>query len=136
MNRKLSIALAATTSTAALAIGACAPAASSASLGSVSSLCGSSMSSAARGETHHHYSSDVRAATQSAIAAGASEGEVLRSVSRVAERYGISDWEAQSSTYVAIGAGLKAAGEEESSAVSLAGDNGEALDLMLEGYRS
>jgi len=140
MNKKLSIAIAATTTTAAFFAGGCAPAVSSASLGAGSSLSGSSMSSAARDETHNHYNADVRAATQSALDAGASEGEVLRSVSRVAERYGVSDWEAQASTYVAIGEAMKLAGENESDAQSLAhklaDGNPEAEELLLQGYRS
>ncbi len=141
MNRHLTIALAAATALATpFLVGACATAgASSASLGSASSLSGSSMSSAAA-EHHHHYSSDVRAAARSAIVAGASEGEVLRSVGRVAERHGISDWEARSATYLAIGEALKQAGQDEASATELApkltGNDPQASALLLEGYRS
>jgi hypothetical protein len=140
MNQKLSLVLAASIAIAAPAIfGGCTIGESSLSLGSVSSLSGSSLAAAAQ-EYNYHYSKDVRAAVQTSVAAGASEGEVLRSVGRVAERHGVSDWESQPATYVAMGEGLKLAGEDEASAVSLSpkltGGNEEAAKLLLGSYRS
>ena len=141
MNRLLSFVVAASAAAAApVFMGACVGAgASSASLGSVSSLSASSMSAAAE-ENHHHYASDVRAAVRSALASDASEAEILRSVGRVAKRHGVSDWEVQMATYVAIGEAIRLAGNDESTAIALApglaGGNDEAVKLLLEGYRS
>jgi hypothetical protein len=121
-----------------LFFGACATVGgSSVSLGSISSLSGSSMSAAA--PVSYHYTEDVRVAAESAFAAGASESEVLRSVGRIAERHGISDWEAQPATYTAIGKALKVTCEDEQSALELAtklaGNNQSAIELLLQGYR-
>jgi hypothetical protein len=122
-------------------VGSCATAgASSASLGSVSSISASSMSSAATEEHHHHYSTDVSAAASSALSAGGSEREILRSVGRVAEHYNISDWEADDATYVAIGEALKTADRNEEEIVALArklsGGIEQRTNLLLEAYYS
>ncbi len=111
--------------------------ASSASSGSISSLSASSMAGAA---AHPAYDSDVRMIASSAIESGASESEVLRSVGRVAAEHGVSDWEVQASTYVALGEGLRIGGADEDHvrvlAPKLTGHNGEAEKLLLQGYQS
>ena len=83
------------TASASLMTSCLAPATSSVSLGSVSSISGSSASSAANRHHHHEaYYIDVRESAAAAILAQATTDEVLRSISRAATQHGISDWEA------------------------------------------
>lgn len=126
----------------AVLLGACvAPATSSMSLGSVSSLSGSSASSAAHNSRHHNaYYIDVRESTAAAIIAQASTAEVLRSVSRAATEHGISDWEAEQGSYVALGEGLRLGGLDQDQAKAwisrLSGGDAKTASLITTGYRN
>lgn len=124
-----------------LLIGCVVPATSSMSLGSVSSISGSSASSSA----HHHrddsaYYIDVRESTAAAIIAQASTDEVLRSISRAATLHGISDWEAKQGSYVALGEGLRLGGLNEDQAKTwisrLSDGNGETARLIKQGFQN
>ncbi len=122
--------------------GACvAPATSSMSLGSVSSMSGSSASSAAHNARRHSaYHIDVRESTAAAILAQSSTAEVLRSVGRAAAEHGISDWEVEQGSYVALGEGLHLAGLDPNQARAwisrLSGGDAETSALITKGYRN
>ena len=85
------------------------------------------------------YRDDVRAATVAAVGSGAAAGDLLRRIGSVAERNGVSDWEASEDTYRA-GEGLRLAGlgarAAEVFAKDLTGDDGRARDVLLEAFRS
>ncbi len=51
------------------------------------------------------YRADLRVATRDLIANGASPDELQRELGRVAELHGVSHWEAEPATLIAIGAG-------------------------------
>lgn len=124
-----------------LATSCVAPATSSMSLGSISSISASSASSAAN---HHHHDSayynDVRESTAAAITAQASSAEVLRSISRAAKQHGISDWEVEQDSYIALGEGLRQAGlnarQAQTWAARLSTDSEQSTRLILQGYRA
>lgn len=129
------------TAGATLMIGCVAPATSSMSLGSASSISGSSASSAAN--SHHHHAAyyfDVRESTAAAIVAQASTDEILRSISRAANQHGISDWEAEKGSYLALGEGLRLGGLNEKQAKTwisqLSGGNIETASLITQGFQS
>jgi hypothetical protein len=115
------------------------PATSSMSLGSISSISGSSASSAANQHNHKSaYYFDVRESTAAAIIAQASASEVQRSISRAATQHGISDWEAEQGSYVALGEGLRLGGLNEDQANSwiaqLSNGNEKTARLIKQGY--
>jgi hypothetical protein len=115
----------------------------SASFGSLMSLSASFKSSARSsgggGNRLAIYRDDVRAATVAAVDSGAGADDLLRRIGSVAERNGVSDWEASDDTYRAVGEGLRLAGLDaraaETFAKELAGD-GRARDVLLEAFRS
>jgi hypothetical protein len=86
------------------------------------------------------YRDDVRAATLAAVGSGAPGSDLLRRIGSVAERHGVTDWEAVPDTYRAVGEGLRLAGLEPSAAEAFAkdlvGDDAGALERLLEGYHS
>lgn len=53
---------------------------------------------------------DMRIATRDLVASGASDTEIQRELGRVAELHGISHWEAEPGSLIAIGAGACQAG--------------------------
>lgn len=116
------------------------PATSSMSLGSVSSMSGSSASSAA---SHHHHKSayfiDVRETTAAAIMAQAPRSEILRGISRAATQHGISDWESEQVSYVALGEGLRLGGLNENQIQtwisSLSNGNEQTARLIMQGFQ-
>lgn len=117
------------------------PATSSVSLGSISSISGSSASSAANRHHHHEaYYIDVRESAAAAIVAQASTDELLRSISRAATQHGISDWEAEQGSYVALGEGLRLAGLNEKQATTwisrLSDGNAETARLISKGFQN
>ncbi len=134
-------ALAALVISSVFALGCVAAGSTSASLGSISSISGSSASSAANHHHHHSaYYNDVRESTATAIIAQASTAEVLRSVSRAAKQHGISDWEAQQDSYIALGEGLRQAGLTPNQAqkwiARLSPGNQQNAQLMLQAYQA
>ncbi|MCF6313201.1 MAG: putative lipoprotein [Verrucomicrobiales bacterium] len=125
----------------ALTLGCVVAGATSASLGSISSLSASSASSDAN--HHHHHSAfynDVRESTATAVIAQVSTAEVLRSVSRAAKQHGISDWEAEQASYIALGEGLRQAGLTQAQAQEwisrLSPGNQQNAQLMLKAYQA
>ena len=129
------------TASASLMTSCLAPATSSVSLGSVSSISGSSASSAANRHHHHEaYYIDVRESAAAAILAQATTDEVLRSISRAATQHGISDWEAEQESYLALGEGLRMGGLNEEQARTwisqLSDGNAETSRLITQGYQS
>jgi hypothetical protein len=56
------------------------------------------------------YREDVRLATREFVDSGGSDEAFLREIGRIAERHGISDWEARPETLTGLGAGLRQAG--------------------------
>lgn len=60
------------------------------------------------------YRDDVRVATRAFAESGGDEEVFLRQLGRIAESHGISHWEGQPGTFIALGAGLREAGVAES----------------------
>jgi hypothetical protein len=119
-------------------VGCAGSAESSASMASISSISASISGVAAA--SNSEYQSDVRIATAAAFESGASGSDLLQHVSAVANQHGISDWEAESSTYVAIGQGLRLGGANTESAEELANllskNNADAGRLLLQAYHA
>jgi hypothetical protein len=86
------------------------------------------------------YREDVRVATRSCIESGTTDGAFLRQLGHIAAQHGITHWEAQPDTLVAIGAGLREAGvfEDEVDVLLLRWGRSAAGEraLVLRGYRS
>jgi hypothetical protein len=81
------------------------------------------------------YHDDVRVATRQL--ADAPPDELLREVSRVAERHGISQWTVRASTWRALGAGLGEAGLSRAQAETRSeelGADAAGRALLLEGH--
>jgi hypothetical protein len=56
------------------------------------------------------YQDDVRVAGRTFAATGGDSGAFVRQLSQIAERHGITDWEAHRETWLALGAGFQQAG--------------------------
>lgn len=117
------------------------PATSSVSLGSISSISGSSASSAAHHKNNHSaYYNDLRESTAAAIIAQASSDEVLRCVTRAAKQHGISDWEAEEGSFIALGEGLRLAGLDDAKAQDwvrrLSVGKTKSAHLILQGFQA
>jgi len=100
-----------------------------------------STSSSSEESASQAYEADIRALTAEAIAGNASADAYVQRIGRIAERHGVTDWERESGTFTAIGAGLKLAGVPETQATSLGMlrpvlEEAEAVRLVLKGYRS
>ena len=108
--------------------------ASSVSVSSISASLGSS-SAAMTG-----YGANVTSMTVAFVESGATGNHFLRDLGRVAHEHGISDWEAEPDTYLAIGIGLRRGGLDEAGAHAFGhrffGDDPRASELLLQGYRS
>jgi hypothetical protein len=117
--------------------GCAASADSSASMASISSISASISGTAVAGT---EYQNDVRIATAAAVESGASSSDLLRNVTTVASKHGISDWEAESATYAAIGEGLRIGGADAATAEDLArqltGNNNDARRILLQAYHA
>jgi hypothetical protein len=85
------------------------------------------------------YQRDVRAWTREFEGAPGSQEDFLRGIGRVAERHGLTDWEAEPGTLVAIGQGLKDAGWSEERMRDLrerlAAVPPPAVEAVFDGYR-
>lgn len=110
---------------------------SSASSVSVSSLSASLGSSSA---AMTGYGANVTSMTVAYVESGATGNHFLRDLGRVAHEHGISDWEAEPDTYLAIGIGLRRGGLDEAGVHAFGhrffGDDPRASELLLQGYRS
>ncbi len=85
------------------------------------------------------YRDDLRVATRTLVDAGASDDQVLRELGRIAELHGISHWEGEPGSLIALGAGACEAGMSEprlDSLLARLGQNGaRARSLAHEGCR-
>lgn len=86
------------------------------------------------------YGRDVRNFTAAFVDSDASRDEFLRNLGRIAEAHGITHWERERETYVAVGAGLRQAGVDRAALrafqESLAGADPAVVESLLEGYDS
>jgi hypothetical protein len=112
--------------------------------GSVNSISGSiqaisrSSGSPTGGTASLAYRRDVRAWTTEVARTGTPQDEFLRGVGRIAESHGLTHWEAEPATLVAIGEGLRDAGWTPEQMQQLSGEltdvQPEKVELVLEGY--
>ena len=106
--------------------------------GSVRSISRSSGSPAEK--TSLAYRRDVRAWAAEFVQTGGTQHEFLRGIGRIAESHGLTHWEADPATLVAIGEGLGdagwSAGQMERLRADLSDVPPRSVDLVLEGYRS
>jgi hypothetical protein len=116
---------------------------SSRSLASALSVSASLKSSSAifgGGGADEAYRQDVRSATVALTESGASGEDLLRQVGQVAERHGVTDWEAHEATYRAVGEGLRLGGADAPGARAIAremtGNDAPAYRAVIEGYGS
>jgi hypothetical protein len=86
------------------------------------------------------YRRDVRAWAAEFAEAGGSQDEFLRGIGRIAESHGLTHWEADPATLLAIGEGLRDAGWSDDRMERLRGELGDvearSVKLVFEGYRS
>lgn len=86
------------------------------------------------------YQDDVREHTAAFANSGGEPEQLLASLGPVARRHGILDWEADPSSYRAIGEGLAEAGVDDEDfqgfRTTLAGDDELRAKLMNEGYEA
>jgi hypothetical protein len=91
-------------------------------------------------QLEREYRDDVRVATRQLIESGAAHDAFVREVGRIAERHGISHWEAEPGTLLAIGAGVCQAGHSEAELGALLERLGRVSEgdraLALEGCRT
>ena len=82
------------------------------------------------------YERDVRETTSSIIASGGGAAEILRDLGDVASTHGISDWEAESATFIGIGRGLAALPVDDFERMSAEIADGSSVreGLLLQGY--
>ncbi len=83
---------------------------------------------------------DMRNATRDLVAGGASDAEIQRELGRVAQSHGISHWEAEPGSLIAIGAGACQAGSSARELDALIGRLGHGSarerELAQEGCRA
>jgi len=112
---------------------------STAIAGSIESISASS-GSPATPKSSVAYLRDVRAWTLEFERSPGSQEDFLRGIGRIAERHGLTDWEADPNTLVAIGQGLKDAGWSDAQMQelrgSLVGAAPGAVERVFAGYRS
>lgn len=108
---------------------------------SVTSPCRSSGSSSKdEEEKKEAYRNDVRDFTAAYATERGDMDAFARGLGEVARRHGITDWEADDTTWVAIGAGLKRAGVSTgvlaSYETAVGGNHADKLALMRGGFES
>ncbi len=90
------------------------------------------------GESSAAYRRDVRAYAAEFAGAGGSSADFLRGIGWVAAEHGVTHWEADAGTLVAIGAGLRDAGVSPDDMEALGARAKDAdprvVALVLEGY--
>lgn len=85
---------------------------------------------------------EIRAFTDSMVHTNVNAKDFMRGIARIAERYGITDWEFYKHTYIAIGQGLKHAGIAEKDIETLkilehmTGLRSAMKKYILQGYNS
>lgn len=86
------------------------------------------------------YRRDVRAWAAEFAQAGGSQDEFLRGIGRIAESHGLTHWEADPATLLAIGAGLRDAGWSGGQMERLRGEladvQARSVERVFEGYHS
>jgi len=86
------------------------------------------------------YRDDVRVATRQWLETGESSDAFLRELGRIAQLHGISHWEAEPGSLIAIGAGACQAGASESElsgiVASLGHEHADSQALAIEGCRT
>jgi hypothetical protein len=83
------------------------------------------------------YRDDVRVATRGLAASGADDEALMRELGRIAERHGLTRWEADPGTWRAVGAGLAEAGRsrrEVEALVARLGADAAAQVRAVEGH--
>jgi hypothetical protein len=101
---------------------------------------GLSVSSGSEGakQSSSAYRRDVRAYSAEFASAGGSSADFLRGIGRVAGHHGVTHWESNDATLVAIGEGLRDAGVSPSEMETLGARTGDAdprvVARVLEGY--
>jgi len=105
------------------------------------SIRGLSRSSGSGGGTKSSlaYRRDVRAWAATFAQTGGTQDEFLHGIGRIAESHGLTHWEADPATLVAIGEGLHDAGwsvgQMDGLRADLADVEAERVDAVFEGYR-
>jgi len=91
-----------------------------------------------KGSAQLRYEDDVRVATTAYASGGTEKDAFLMDLGRIAESSGLANWEAEPSTFVAIGAGVRDAGgsEQELGALLDGLGLGDRRSLALAGHRS
>ena len=88
------------------------------------------------------YSQDVRELTIAYLQSGEQPDEYMREIGHIAQAHGVTDWERQQTTFVAIGEGLKRAGIQEAELQNVGflkgmlDGNPVALQYVRQGYTS
>ena len=99
-----------------------------------------SVTSDARARLEREYRDDVRVATRHWLETGESAEAFLRELGRIAELHGISHWEAEPGSLIAIGAGACEAGTREAElgriVAGLGHQRAESRALAAEGCRA
>ena len=84
------------------------------------------------------YRDDVRGYTAAWVRDGGDVASFQRGLATIAQRYGISDWEASAATWTGVGAGLRAADAPSAKRTALvdglAGSDGAKRDAIERGY--
>lgn len=84
------------------------------------------------------YRDDVRGYTAAWVRDGGDVASFQRGLATIAQRYGISDWEATPATWTGVGAGLRAGNASASARTALvdglAGDDRARRDAIERGY--
>ena len=127
-----------------LALGASGCVASSRSSASSASLASAAISLQSSSDmmfaARQDYREDVQVLALAAVESGASGGELLDQVGRIAFHHGITDWEADELTYRALGEGLALAGVDRERAhvfaEEVAGGDTRAVRAVFEGFES
>jgi hypothetical protein len=105
--------------------------------GSVRSISRSSGSGG--GSSTLAYRRDVRAWAAESAQSGGTQDEFLRGIGRIAETHGLTHWEADPATLLAIGEGLREAGWSDERMEQLRGELSDVqarnVELVFEGYR-
>ena len=95
-------------------------------------------SSDSSGDSHLAYQEDVRDYTAAYIRSGGDYDTFERKIGSVAAQHGITDWELDTGTYLAIGQGLRKGGlkpvELAAWKSNLAGSDLSRADLIQKGY--
>ena len=106
--------------------------------GSFEGLGRSSGSDGGSSSTNTAYRRDVRAYAAQFSRSGGSSDDFLRGIGQVAEEHGVSHWQSNPSTLLAIGAGLRDAGvtsaELDALAARAEGADPQVVALVREGY--